>query len=222
VLEEKLLNTELGFIIRNRLPKSDLIAIFQMARRNDKETIRPDAMVLLSMYARVQDGQFRKSIKLRIETTTYGPYNRFLGSFKLPFQSFAAPLNCLELCLTAIIAKNAEKLAITLSDVLAQKLTYLFPLHTEYILRFKHFSTPEITEIMNTSEQFPGYVTHKLVSKKNIGRYVYRTTAKAIKMDKWLKIVLTDMGLTPGQETIVQINTNEITLEKIITQQQPK
>jgi hypothetical protein len=41
VLEEKLLNTELGFIIRNRLSKSDLIAIFQMARRNDKETIAP-------------------------------------------------------------------------------------------------------------------------------------------------------------------------------------
>jgi len=43
------------------------------------------------------------------------------------------------------------------------------------------------------------------------------TTANATKMDKWITIVLMDMGLTPDEKVIVRLNGTEINLEKIIT-----
>jgi hypothetical protein len=111
-----------------------------MTCRSDKETMRPETMVLLNMYNGVHDNRSLRIVKLRIEATIYNS-QKFLGSFKLPIPSFTAPVNCLELRVTAIIAKKYETLAISSSDVLAQELTYLFPVpptYTEYILRFKY------------------------------------------------------------------------------------
>ena len=126
--------------------------------------------------------------------------------------------------MTEVIGEKAQEIATSLGDVLATKLAWASPessasgmgMKTTYSIKFKRFSTPEIIEILNTSEQFPGYKSHDLSLKKpSVASYQYVTTANALKMDKWISIVLIDMGLTPDEKVIVGLSGTEINLEKI-------
>jgi hypothetical protein len=233
VVDEEFLASELEWTIKERRPKSQLIDAMKLANTSDKATVRSRVMVLFRMRTTVDKKSFATRIGIRINGEMYdGLTNEFKGSFNLPISYHSAPANCYRSCLTEVIGEKAQEIATSLGDVLATKLAWASPktsapdmrmktisglgMVTTYSIKFTRFSTPEIMEIMNTSEQFPGYKSHDLSLKKpSVASYQYVTTANALKMDKWISIVLMDMGLTPDEKVIVRLNGTEINLEKI-------
>jgi hypothetical protein len=227
VVDEEFLAVEMGWKITERRPKTELIEVMKLANTSDKATVRSRAMVLFRLRGTVEKKSFATRIGVRINGEMYdGLTNEFKGSFNLPTSYHSAPTDCNNICMTEVIGEKAQEIATSLGDVLATKLAWASPessasgmgMKTTYSIKFKRFSTPEIMEILNTSEQFPGYQSHNLSSKKpSVVSYEYLTTANATKMDKWITIVLMDMGLTPDEKVIVRLNGTEINLEKIIT-----
>jgi hypothetical protein len=233
VVDEEFLAVEMGWKITERRPKTELIEVMKLANTSDKATVRSRAMVLFRLRGTVEKKSFATRIGVRINGEMYdGLTNEFKGSFNLPTSYHSAPTDCNNICMTEVIGEKAQEIATSLGDVLATKLAWASPktsapgmrmktisslgMVTTYSIKFTRFSTPEIMEILNTSEQFPGYQSHTLSSKKpSIISYEYLTTANASKMDKWISIVLMDMGLTPDEKVIVGLSGTEINLEKI-------
>ena len=69
-------------------------------------------------------------------------------------------------------------------------------------------------------EDFPGYLSHNLISKAaDVRRYEYTTTAKAFKLEEWLYGLLRDLGFDTGRDTLVEVQGIRITVDKLTSKQ---
>ena len=89
---------------------------------------------------------------------------------------------------------------------------------TPYTVTLRYFDDREALTIVGVmAEEFPGYDTHNLINKSAvIRRYEYVTTAKAVKLEEWLYILLRDMGFDEKSEILVQVQGTEIMIDKLI------
>ena len=90
---------------------------------------------------------------------------------------------------------------------------------TPYDVTLRHFDTREALSIIGVmADEFPGYKEHNLIRKLPVLRkYRYITSAKPSKIEKWLSILLMDMGFDVDRQVEIDVKGSEIRVEKIVT-----
>lgn len=94
---------------------------------------------------------------------------------------------------------------------------------TAYTLVLRSFSDYDAHAVVRVmAEQFPGYRSHNLVAKDGaVRRYDYRTTAKAIKLEEWLYLLLRDMGFDVRQGIRIRVRGSEIQVDMLSPRSEP-
>ncbi len=232
MVDEEFIAAELGWKVTERRPKTELVQAMKLANNSGKAHLSSRAMMLFRIHASKRKLNFANRIEVRIDGEIYdGLTNEFKGAFEMPRAAYSAPADCSNICISEVVGDHAREIAISIGDVMAEKLAYISPengsgsgagssagMKTTYTIKFKRFNTTEVMEIMHVmSSEFPGYMSHELLQKApSVSSYEYLTTAKATKMDKWVNILLMDLGLTPDKIVVSQLHGTVLTLEKII------
>ena len=254
MIDEEMMAVELGWKIRDRRPKTELVKAAKLANKQASASLRSRALALYRIHAYLKDVGFANEVKVRIDGELYDlQSNRFLGTYEIPLKTFSAPADCNSACVSEIVGKHARDIATSIGDVLGRKLAYLSPsagggssstvssqsgdprcknMTTPYTLSFKRFSAKEVNKLVsvmtnagNVSAQnaFPCYVRHNLLSQEAaIQKYEYVSNATTAKLNQWISVVLSDMGLEPSEDVVMRVSGNEINLEKVIQESQPK
>ncbi len=230
MVDEEFVAAELGWRITNRRSKSELVEAMKLANASGKAHLSSRAMALFRIHASRRN---TNQVRVRVDGEIYdGKTNQFLGAFEIPGASYSAPANCRKACMTEIVGDHAREIATSIGDVLGTKLAYLqnrsdsssntsisSGMVTTYTLAFRRFTTSEIHRILRVmSSEFPGYRSHDLLKKATaVVNYEYVTSASAMKIDAWLSILLSDMGLEPDRIVSVSLKGTKFRLEKIIS-----
>ena len=147
--------------------------------------------------------------------------------------TFPAPKDCSGFCIHEVVGDNARDIAASLGDVLRKKLAYFARgsssakgdlsggkegLETIYAFTFRNFSTQEFYEFTEVMEkEFPDFV--RAMSPQGdtaVMKYGYVTRAPGDKINKWVNILLSDMGLNPDNEVKVTVRGTAFDIDKII------
>ena len=130
MVDEEHVAVELGFTIRERRPKTELIQMAQMFNQSGKARNRVRAWVLFRIHASAKKLSFATQVFTRIDGEIYDAVtNQFLDTFEIPQQKYPAPADCLDnkLCITEVVGAKAREIATDLGDILAKKLLRYAP-----------------------------------------------------------------------------------------------
>ncbi len=244
VMDEEFLTVRMGWQVRARRPKTELMQVVVLANQAGDPRLAPRAMVLYKIRAAAQNVGFATKAMVRIMGETYDNNGRFISSWEAPRMEFPAPANCAGVCIQEVVGDHAREVGAQVADVLRKKLAYLtrgagapvaggtaaaapaatapaadsgYGLATIYRITFKNFTTRELLEITEVMEtEFPQYVSSEVPSGDTTKwTYGYRTKAPAQKIHKWLNILLMDMGLDPDSQVKITMAGTDIQLDKI-------
>ena len=245
VLDEEMIAVELGFQVRERRPKTELMQVVQLVDQSRDPRLQVRAMVIFKIRAAAMDVGFAKKAMVRVTGDIYDyAARRFIGSWEAPRMQFPAPANCTGMCIQEVVGDKARDVAATVGDVLRKKLAYLTRgagaqaaapvastgggstgtsfgpapgLTTTYAITFKNFTTREILEITDVMQtEFPHYVRSRAPSGDTTKMiYGYVSKAPAEKIYKWMNILLMDMGLDPDSQVKVMMHGSAMEIDKI-------
>ncbi|MDX1738865.1 MAG: hypothetical protein R3261_11555, partial [Alphaproteobacteria bacterium] len=146
---------------------------------------------------------------------------------------FSSPSNCDMDCVIEVVSNNTGPLADDLGSTLSRRLSHLhggreiskdkptsgnktvnLGSGSDYVFNLVGFNTEEALEIMRVmSKEFPGYKTHDLINRENRRwSYEYRSSASLAKLEKWVNILLLDMGYDPDRDVDISFRDNSFTL----------
>lgn len=240
MVDEEMLAVDLGWIITERRPKTELIAAMKLANTSRDATHHVRAMTLFRIHAYKQDLGFSSKVETRIDGEMYDALtNQFLGTFEIPRASYPAPAQCEGPCISEIVGDHAREIATTLGDVLGKKLVLQSPgpggsvgsgpvtggggtagpgLMTTYTLTMRHFPTSETMQIIGVmTSEFPGYSSHNAMETSGaVQRYEYVTTATQAKLVEWIKILLSDMSLNLDRDVELRSAGTQITIDRLL------
>ncbi len=252
--DEEMLAVELGWNVRDRRPKTELVRAAKLANREATASTRSRALALYRIHAYKEDIGFANEIKVRIDGEMYDlQTNEFIGTYEIPLQSYSAPAKCNAACISEEVGGHAREIATSIGEVLGRKLAYLSPsagsssstvssggsgdprcrnMTTSYTLRFKRFTSAEVNDLLSvmtntgsTSAQseFPCFVRYDLLNKQAaVQNYEYVSTATTAKLDQWISVILSDMGLSPDSDVVLRVGGASIDMEKVIARSQPQ
>lgn len=245
VVDEESVAVDLGWRMRDRRPKYELIQAVKLMNGSGSATHRVRAFTLFRIHNQVQLMDFATKITTRIDGEIYDAVtNQFLGTYELPPRVASGPVDCTsQACIDDVAGTGARELAANLSEVLGQKLGHLvdrkvssgdfsdstkkktntFGGKVTYDLTLKGFKTFEALEIIGVmTEDFPGYAAHDLIVKeKTVRRYEYVTKANAAKLEKWMNILLRDMGFDTDLNVAITLRDNRLFVEHLKPGQTP-
>ena len=133
VVDEESVAVDLGWKIKDRRSKMDLIGMAKDLNKSDKATHQVRALFLFRVFAAAESrgGGTRTIARVRIN----GEINDLVGNdapldFETPTKEFPAPADCLkpeqrQLCLDEVVGKHARELAADLGVVMGTKLAHL-------------------------------------------------------------------------------------------------
>jgi hypothetical protein len=252
--DEEMLAVQLGWDVRDRRPKTELVRAAQLANREATASTRSRALALYRIHAYKEDIGFANEIKVRIDGEMYDlQTNEFIGTYEIPLQSYSAPANCNAACISEEVGGHAREIATSIGEVLGRKLAYLSPsagassstvtsggggdprcrnMTTSYTLSFKRFSSAEVNDLLSVmtntgatsaESEFPCFVRYDLLNKQAaVQSYEYVSTATTAKLDQWISIILSDMGLSPDSDVVLRVGGASIDMEKVIARSQPQ
>ena len=126
VIDEEILAVELGWQVRARRPKTELIQVVQMAHQSRDPRLQARAMVVFKIRAAAQNVGFATKAMVRITGDIFDyQARRFVGSWEAPRMEFPAPANCAGMCIQEVVGDHARDVAAQVGDVLRKKLAYL-------------------------------------------------------------------------------------------------
>ena len=126
VIDEEILAVELGWQVRARRPKTELIQVVQMAHQARDPRLQARAMVVFKIRAAAQNVGFATKAMVRITGDIFDyQARRFIGSWEAPRMEFPAPANCAGMCIQEVVGDHARDVAAQVGDVLRKKLAYL-------------------------------------------------------------------------------------------------
>jgi hypothetical protein len=126
VIDEEILAVELGWQVRERRPKTELIQVIQLANQSRDPRLQARAMVIFKIRAAAQNVGFATKAMVRIMGEVYDyEARRFIGSWEAPRMEFPAPANCSGMCIQEVVGDHAREVAAQVGDVLRKKLAYL-------------------------------------------------------------------------------------------------
>lgn len=231
VIDESALAADLGWGRRGTLDRAGVLELAKLANASETARNRLRAAVVFRIEAAVRDLAYTSRIDLHVSGELYDVVtNRYLGGFDLPTETVSTPGRCLTAaCASDAVGTRARDLAGDLGEALSRKLAYLAdPDDTElrrvaaledvYTVTLRHLSTEDsmaIAEVMR--DEFPGYRSHELIrSGSEMRRFEYVTTASGAKLERWLTLLLLDMGLDPENEIILRVRDAEILVERVV------
>jgi hypothetical protein len=252
--DEEMLAVDLGWRVRDRRPKTELVRAAKLANREASASTRSRALALYRIHAYKEDIGFANEIKVRIDGELYDlQTNEFIGTYEIPLQSYSAPANCNSACISEEVGGHARQIATSIGEVLGRKLAYLSPsagassstvtaggggdprcrnMTTSYTLSFKRFSSAEVNDLLSVmtntgatsaESEFPCFVRYDLLNKQAaVQSYEYVSTATTAKLDQWISIILSDMGLSPDSDVVLRVGGASIDMEKVIARSQPQ
>ncbi len=126
VIDEEILAVEMGWQVRQRRPKTELMQVVQLANQSRDPRLQAKAMVVFKIRAAAQNVGFATKAMVRITGDIYDyDARRFIGSWEAPRMEFPAPANCTGMCIQEVVGDHARDVAAQVGDVLRRKLAYL-------------------------------------------------------------------------------------------------
>ena len=243
VIDETAVSVDLGWEIRDRRPKKDLIDLAKLMNRSGDATHGVRALVPFSIRVDAKPLHTLTRIQTRMKGDIYDlTSNQFIDTFETE-KSYSAPPGCLDErgCISRFVGGRAVEAATTLGDVLAKKLARYrsasagvgktpgsvataakssgHGMETPYTVTFRYFDRrAAVTIVAVMADEFPGYKSHRLIrSDQGVRKYAYITTAKPGKLEEWLAILLADMNFNPDKEIRIAIDGADIIVEKLVS-----
>lgn len=134
VVDEEMIAVQLGWQVRERRPKTELIQVVELSNQSGDPRIQTRAMVIFKIMASGQSTGFGGVAKVRIDGDTYDyAARRYLNGWEYEKQ-FPAPAACFDpnaapesrrVCIYDVVGAQAREIAATLGDVLRKQLNYL-------------------------------------------------------------------------------------------------
>ena len=133
VVDEESAAVDLGWKIKDRRPKMDLIDIAKDMNKSGKATHMVRALFMFRVFAvaREKGSGSRSEVGVRINGEIYDVVgNNKVADFEIARRTFPAPADCLDpkqkgLCITEVVGERARELAADLGVVMATKLEHL-------------------------------------------------------------------------------------------------
>ena len=125
MVDEESVAVDLGWTIRDRRPKMELIQVAKLMTKSGKASHRVRAMVLFRIHAAAKPLSGLTKVQTRIDGEIYDTVsNEFIDTFEMPRQEYPAPADCLrnKLCISEVVGDRAREIAGSLGVVLARKL----------------------------------------------------------------------------------------------------
>jgi len=238
VVDEEAIAAGLGWDGAAYRDKVDVLQAAKLANASDRAENRVQAAVLFRIEGTYRDLRYATRVDLHLSGEIYDARsNRFLGAFDLPTESVTTPGRCLSAaCASEAVGTRARDLASELGAVLARKLAALAPpertvladgqgsgakaavIESVYTVTFRHLSTEDALSIVDVmTDGFPGYLSHDLVrSGTALRRYEYVTTASSAEIERWLTLLLLDMGLDPQHDIALGVRDGDIRVERVL------
>ena len=232
ILDEQFAETQMGWRFHDRQNKNDLIEAAKLMRQAGRADTHPGILVLYRLHSRHRDNGFATVVRTRLSGEIYDiAGNRFLDGFELAVAEYSAPADCDQACLDRVVGAKAGEISSRLGAILGRKLALYSPGAKDrnykekpdpfadkgiFSLTLTGFNTEETLEVMRVmTTEFPGYQDHELVSRQRAVRhYRYETKASRAKMEKWITILLTDMGFDPDRDVDITVEGNRVTIAK--------
>jgi hypothetical protein len=231
VVDEAAIAADLGWGWRGTLDRAGVLELAKLANASETARNRVRAAVVFRIEASVRDLAYTSRVSLHVSGELYDVVtNRYLGGFDLPTETVSTPGRCLTAaCASDAVGTRARDLAGELGDALSRKLAYLadpdetdprrvVALEAVYTVTLQHLETEDsmaIVEVMR--DEFPGYRSHELIrSGSEMRRYEYVTAASGAKLERWLTLLLLDMGLDPENEIMLRVRESEILIERVL------
>jgi hypothetical protein len=185
MVDEEMIAADLGWNIVVRRPKLDLIEAMNMANSSSNAALHVRAMAVFSIFAVEEHLSFANRIQVRIDGELYDALTRqFIGAWEMPRQTFPAPADCNDACLSEIVGDHARDIAVSVGQVLGKQLAAISPgpsaapapvagagaapvsgtpqpetrcagMMTTYSLGFRRFTDTEVLQIMNVMTAGP-------------------------------------------------------------------
>ena len=125
MVDEESVAVDLGWKIRDRRPKTELIQLAKLMTKSGKASHRVRALVLFRVHASAKPLSGLTKVQTRIDGEIYDIVsNEFIDTFEMPRQEYPAPADCLQnrVCISEVVGDKAREIAGSLGVVLARKL----------------------------------------------------------------------------------------------------
>ena len=127
VIDEDMLAVKLGFDVRTRRPKTELIETLMVANQTEDATVQSRLAVVFAIFPRIKELSFSKKMEVRIRGDVYDLKTlRPMATFEYePRKAYLIPKSydqCDSFCIEEIVGKNSRTVARELGDVLVKKL----------------------------------------------------------------------------------------------------
>lgn len=240
VVDEDAMAAGLGWSRVEGRDRRDLLEVARLANAAEWAGGRIRAAVLFRIEGSVTDLAYTSRVELHLSGEIVDAVNsRFLASFDLPAETVSTAGRCpVHACASQAVAARVQDLAAELGDVLARKLAYLAPperagpalagpasagaaptvLEGIYSVTLRNLAPADVMAIVDVmTGEFPGYRSHALLRRAaTLRRYEYVTTADPATLERWLTLLLVDMGLDPAGPVALSVRPGEILIEQVL------
>lgn len=230
VVDEDAVAAGLGWRRPEGRGRLDLLEAARLANASERGADRVRAVVLFRIEGSVTDLAYTTRVELHLSGEIVDAVgNRYLGGFDLPAETVSTAGRCPDhACASQAVAARAQDLASELGAVLATKLAHLAPperagpvlarLDGVYTVTFRHLAPEDAMAILDVmTGEFPGYSSHALIRRGTaLRRYEYVTTADSATLERWLTLLLVDMGLDPAGPVALSVRPGEIRIERVL------
>jgi len=230
VVDEDAVAAGLGWRRPEGRDRLDLLEVAKLANASERGADRVRAVVLFRIEGSVTDLAYTTRVELHLSGDIVDAVgNRFLGGFDLPAETVSTAGRCRAYaCASQAVAARAQDLATELGAVLATKLAHLAPpassgpvvaqLDGVYTVTIRHLAPENAMAIVDVmTREFPGYRSHALIRRgAALRRYEYVTTADPATLERWLTLLLVDMGLDPAGPVALSVRPGEIRIERVL------
>ncbi|WP_115934675.1 hypothetical protein [Aestuariispira insulae] len=233
LLDENFAEAQLGWRFHDRQPESDLIQAAKLMRQSGQANLQPEILVLYRLHSRHRDNGYATVVRTRLAGAIFDiAGNRFLDEFELPVAEYSAPADCNQRCMDRVVGSKAKDISNRLGTVLGRKLAAYSPggkdrkyeddrddfdNEDSFKLTLEGFNSEESREIIRVmTNEFPGYQDLELISRNRTTRlYRYDSKASRAKLEKWIVILLSDMGFNPDHEVDITVAGNRISVTRL-------